>query len=216
MTALNRSQQDNIFDPAAARPVTVIGAGSVGSQVVCSLAKIGVERLRVFDHDCVESHNICMSAYRPADLGVYKVRALAEIVREQSGLDIVAEERRYAGEPLRDAVVACVDSMAARRLIWEAVRQNPNVGILVDTRVAIELVSVFAVNPSDQDDIAYYEHFLYPDEAALRPMCGEHGLDPVAKMATALAVMSLTNVWTYGKTRRHLKWLAGEMKLLAD
>jgi len=212
MTSLNFSQQSGVFDRAAARPVTVIGAGSVGSQVVVQLAKIGVTGITVYDGDYVESHNIPMSAYRVGDLGRLKVAALEAIVLEQSDLRIAAVPRMFQRERLAGSVVACVDSMEARRLIWDQVKMNPNVDILVDTRTAAELISVFAVNPCDPEDIAYYEHFLYPSSQASRLMCGLHGIIYASAVAASAVCANLTNKWSQGRMRRHFQMLVGELE----
>ncbi len=212
MNSLNFSQQDEVFDPANARRVTLIGAGSVGSQVALMLAKIGIRDLRVFDGDHVESHNIPMSAYGIRDLGLYKVEALGRILREQSDLTIDAVPRMYDGGPLNESVICCVDSMEARKLIWEEVRMNCNVDIFVDTRIAGEFVSVFAINPGDPDDIGYYEHFLYPSSEALTPTCGFHGIIYVSAQAAVATCANLTSKWSGGRMRRHFRLLVGQLE----
>ncbi len=211
-TAMNHGQQHELFTASHAMPVTLIGAGSVGSQVAVALAKIGVTDLTVWDGDDIESHNIPVSAYRLKDLGVVKVRALADIVAEQAGVTITPVPRMYAGEPLRGAVVACVDRMEARKKIWETAKASL-VDILIDTRIASEYVSVFAVNPSDPDDIAYYEYFLrYGYDEAVKPMCGYHGIYHVAAVAAAAVNANLTNWWSNGRKERHYKKLVRDLK----
>ncbi len=213
MSRVNCSQQDKIFPPRLGRPVTVIGAGAVGSQVVAMLTKVMDHPVTVYDADNVESHNIPMSVYRQADLARSKVDALREIVREQTGAEIKAIPRMYAGEPLHGgSVVCCVDNMEARKEIWRAAKMNPGIDLLVDTRIAEELVSVFAVRPYHPDDIAYYEHFLYPSSKANRITCGRHGIIYVSALAASVAVAALTRFWKIGKTRLHLKALAGAME----
>jgi len=216
MKSLNFSQQDFVFDPAAARPVTLIGAGSVGSQVATMLAKIGVSEIRVYDADYVESHNIPMSAYGTRDLGLLKVEALERILLEQSDMRIASVPDMYAGEPLKNSVVACVDTMEARKLIWEQVKMNPNVDILVDTRIAGEFVSVFAVDPCNQEDIAYYESFLYPSSEALQPTCGFHGIIYVSAQAAVAVCANLTAKWSNGRMRRHFRLLVGDLEPLGS
>ncbi|OGH69132.1 MAG: hypothetical protein A2754_02520 [Candidatus Magasanikbacteria bacterium RIFCSPHIGHO2_01_FULL_47_8] len=212
MRELNLSQQRGIFDSTCAKPVTLIGAGAVGSQVAVMLAKIGVPKIIVYDGDAIESHNIPMSAYRQNDLGSFKVEALRAIVSEQSGLVIDTVPKMYTGEPLKGTVVACVDTMEARKSIWQQVKRNPNVDILVDTRVAEEFVSVFAIAPCDEEDTAYYEHFLYPSNKALRPTCGHHGIIHVGAVAAAAVCANLTNWWQNGKKKRHFKELCVELE----
>ena len=215
-SALNFSQQDDVFNPKNVRPVTLIGVGEVGSQVAVMLAKIGVQYLTVFDADAVESHNVPMSAYRKTcDLGKLKVVALAEIIFEQSELRITGIPKMYVGEKLRGSVVACVDTMEARMCIWDQVKMNPNVDVFVDTRMVAELISVFAINPCDPDDIAYYEHFLYPSNVTRQPTCGRHGIVYVSAAAAVAVCANLTRKWSTGNVaKRHHKGLVGGLQFL--
>ena len=212
--ALNFGQQHEIFQASAARSVTQIGAGQVGSMVAPMLAKIGVTDLTIWDGDDIESHNIPMSlTWHTSDLGVMKVLALAKHVRAHSGVEITAVPRMYAGEPLRDAVVVCVDTMEARQMIWRAAKESGLVDILIDTRVASEYVSVFAIDPRDHDDRAYYEYFLrYKSGQAVRPTCGHHGIVYVASDAANAVLANLTNWWTNGRKKRHYKFLVGQLE----
>jgi hypothetical protein len=209
---LNFSQQDDLFDPAESQPVTVIGAGSVGSQVVVMLAKIGCREITVLDGDDIESHNIPMSAYRMADLGKPKVEALQALVEEQSGLRITAIPRMYAGENLTGTVVACVDTMEARMLLWDRIRDNPNVGIFADTRIAEEYVAVYAVDPCDARSCEEYGKLLYPSAEAVRPTCGRHGIVYVTSIAASAVCACLTSAWRGGKKSQHFKMLVGSLE----
>lgn len=212
MQTLNFSQQDDVFNPSAAKPVTVIGAGSVGSQLVVMLAKIGCSEIAVWDGDDVESHNIPMSAYRIADLGKPKVGALADLILEQSGVRIEAIPRMYEGDNLVGTVVSCVDSMEARALIWDRVRDNPNVDVFVDTRIAAEFVAVYAVDPCDPASCEAYGNLLYPSSEAVRPTCGLHGIVYVTAQAALAACACLTGAWSGSKKDRHFKMLVGSLE----
>jgi len=212
--ALNLSGQHGIFDPRSAKPVTLIGIGSVGSNLAVALAKIGVTDLTVYDADVVESHNIPSSAFRSCDVGKLKVRALAQIVEQASGLKIKTVPRMYQGEDLKDTVVSCVDTMEARMEIWKHVKGNPLVDIFVDTRVADKLVSVFAVNWNKEGQGDYYEHHLYPTKKTVPTFCGVHGFLPVSWLAASIAACSLTNAWTTGNTSLHVMFLAESMETI--
>ena len=204
---LNHAQQHKLLDPKAAKPVTLIGAGAVGSHVAVALAKMGVPELVVWDDDDVSEHNIAMSAYRMKDFMRPKVEALREIVLETSGLRIGIRKEKYAGqERLSGAVVACVDSMDARQGIWKAVRMDPDVSILIDTRTAGQLLWVFSVCPCDPDDAAYYDHHVsYGTKEAAPHMCGTHGWMPMSLMAAAHATANLTSWWMSGRKDLHRK-----------
>jgi hypothetical protein len=203
MHDLNHSQQQALFNPNAARAVTVIGAGSVGSHVVLMLAKLGVTDITVVDADHVESHNLPMSVYGLQDLAKYKTSALAMHVEQQTGVVIKWARQMYAGGHLKGTVVACVDNMETRMLIWKQVRKNPLVDIFVDTRTAEELISVFGVNPNDDTHIAYYEHHLYPTAETINATCGRHGIIYVSAVAAALACVRLTRRWSNGTYNLH-------------
>jgi hypothetical protein len=212
---MNLSQQHKLFDVALARPVTVIGAGAVGGYAVLGLAKLGIPRITVYDHDHVESHNVPMSVYGPDDLARLKVEALRDIVRAGTGTVIETRPRRYEGERLEGAVVCCVDTMEARQAVWKAVELQPDVNILIDTRVSAELVWVFAVDPCDPDDAERYRHHLaYSTKETAAPMCGSHGVVYVSMRAASAACANLTSWWQHGRKTLHHRELAGALEQL--
>lgn len=213
--ALNFSQQEKLFPSNAAKPVTLVGAGSVGSNAADILARIGVTDITAYDADAIESHNIPPSLYRIDDLGRYKVDALAEILRDAVGVSIRAKRVMYGDERpiarLKGSVLACVDTMGARKTIWDAAKKNPFVDILVDTRVATQFRSIFFINPCDPSDIDYYEHFLaYGDEEAAPQLCGFHNIATIARVVAGEAVDGLANFWVSGRKVRHFEGVIGQ------
>ncbi len=207
---MNFDQQKRIFDPALSRPVTIIGAGSVGGTLAVTLAKEGCTKLEVWDADEVASHNVPMSVFRRKHILMLKVEALAEIVLEEADVQITAVPRMYAGEPLKTAAACCVDTMEARQIIWRVVRDNPLVGVFIDTRINAEYIEVFAIRTCDKDDIAYYENFIwYSSEDATRSICGEHGAKHISGTAANVACAALTMFWKDNRFKRHLRMLCG-------
>lgn len=203
METLNLSQQRGLFDPAYANKVTVIGVGGVGGNVVHMLTKMGVPDITVYDDDGVETHNVCMSVYKPTDVGLLKVRALEKIVHEQSGASIHAIDKKYVGEHLTGTVVMCVDNMEARAFIWKQAKGNPNVNLFIDTRTAGEFISIFAINPCDPEDKEYYNNFFYSSSEAIRQDCGLHGLYDINVHVATIVTRNLRNYWKNGKKKQH-------------
>lgn len=215
MSSQNHAQQLKLFDPHACQPVTLIGAGSVGSMVATRLAKLGLRSLTAIDHDYVESHNIVMSEYGRLDIGKPKVEALRAIVQRATGLKLTPEHRRFRKEErLVGSVVCCVDSMDVRQEIWDTVQGNPNVDLLIDTRNAEEFISVFAIRPCNPEDVDYYGHFLYSADTALRQTCGRHGTYPIASLTADVALALLTRYWMTGQTKRHHRLMAGTLQTI--
>ena len=207
---LNWSHQKALFNPAKSRPVTLIGAGSVGSNIALLLAKQGIEDLTVFDADDVASHNVPMSAYRPSDVGRPKVEALHDLVFETTGLKIGAVGSMYVDQPLRGSVIASVDTMDARAAVWKTVRMNPNIDLLIDTRVYERFAEVYFVQPCLPEDMAAYEARLYPQDTTVKRTCGNHGIAFMANLAASLAVAGLTDAWAGDKTGFARRLFMGE------
>jgi len=208
-TRLNFSQQHKLLDPKAPKPVTLIGAGAVGSVVAFAIAKMGVPKLDVWDDDDVSEHNVPMSMYRPKDFMSPKLKALRKIVKDFSGLTIgIHPAKRADQEPFSGTVILCVDGMDARRGIWKHVRMNPDVDLLIDTRTAGKLLWVFAVCPCDPDDVAYYDHHVsYGTREAAPHMCGNHGFMPMSLKAAGKVTENLTSWWMSGIKELHHKEL---------
>lgn len=200
MTRANFSHQDRIFDPRDARPVTLIGAGSVGSLTAFLIAKTGARDITVYDGDFVASHNAPMSLYRSRDLGRPKVEALAELIQDLSGVTLTTMQKMYEGERLSNcSVIACVDSMKARKLIWSKVCKNPTIDLFIDTRTAGAYVEVLSVDPNNREEIAMYEALSYSDEESARQMCGRHGISFSSARAASIASANLARFWTERK-----------------
>lgn len=62
--------------------VVICGCGSVGSCIALQMARSGVGRFVLVDTDCVEIHNICRHQCSLADVGRYKVDAVAERIKQ--------------------------------------------------------------------------------------------------------------------------------------
>lgn len=195
---MNFSHQKYLFDPKRAKPVVLFGAGSVGSYVAFFLAKKGIGEIEVWDGDYVASHNLPMSLYRVQDEGRPKVSCLQAIVREHSGAELVVHEAMYDGsKPFRKnaSVIACVDSMDARKTIWERVKRNPSVDVFIDTRTSGSYVEVLVISPMDSRDVKRYEALLFEDKDAVKQNCGVHGIVEASAYAASVVSASLTQRW---------------------
>lgn len=165
-------QMDLVTVEALETPVTVIGAGGIGSPTVLALAKMGCSRLIVYDDDRIEPHNLPNQVYRLDQLGMAKVEALAQVVKDFTGVDLEVHCQRVEGQRLSGIVVSGVDSMASRSTIWHgSIRYNPAVQLYVDARMGAEVCRIYSIRPVDPDDVRYYERTLYSDDHAEEAPC---------------------------------------------
>jgi hypothetical protein len=157
-------------------PIVVIGAGAIGSATVVTLAKMGCADITVWDDDTLEEHNIPNQLCKPSMVGQPKVEALRELTLELMELAVKAENRRYRGQKLRGLVVAAVDSMDARQVIWKRVKLDADVPLLIDARMGAEFARLYAVHPCDPDETDFYESNLYSSAQAERLPCSARSI----------------------------------------
>lgn len=200
MTELNMAHTERLFNPELARPIELIGVGSVGSHLAMGLAKMGFTDIRVWDDDFVASHNVPASLYGRNDVGALKVHALRRRVEDDTGvlLDIVPE--KYSGEAFKrqSVVIACVDKMAARKVIWETIRGKQSVQLYCDTRMNATYVEVLALVPFKAQDAKRFDGLWFPDTEASTQMCGSHGIWFGAARAADIVGSRVTQFLTTG------------------
>jgi NAD(P)-dependent dehydrogenase (short-subunit alcohol dehydrogenase family) len=169
-------RQLDIVDPErlAQLPVTLIGAGGIGSATALALAKLGVGRLAVYDPDTVEEHNLPNQTYpsqvpgedgtRQPTLGQAKVSVLTDFLVDMVGtynpIVVTAEPRRHDGTGARGVVVSGVDSLEVRRELWEGLRTSFDVSLYLDARMGAEVAQVYALNPTRPDAARAYARSL--------------------------------------------------------
>ena len=142
--------------------VSVIGGGGIGSNLLPHLVRalragelihrIGPVRLRLIDGDYVEETNLMHQNFSSADVGVHKVSAVIDRMKdcESEFLRIEAipfDIREPALISTSDIVIVAVDSMIARKLvhryaqIWLDLRCQGDAYIALDHRVDPTIVS---------------------------------------------------------------------------
>lgn len=193
---LNTMKFSKIFPPQSfgERRVTIIGAGAIGSNLAEQAACHGIQRIRVIDFDTVADHNLANQRYGVADVGRLKVEALRDIIRAKTGTEIEIVNKKFEGDgQLGPIVFLAVDSMAARKQIWErAVRLKPGVKLMVDTRMGAMEAKAFAVEPTLPTNIDRYEKFFFDDTVAVASECGtEQTVGATAAMIAGLAMTQL-------------------------
>jgi hypothetical protein len=179
-------QLDLISMEALETPITIIGAGAIGSFTTLSLAKMGYEHLTIYDFDTIEEANMNSQFYRLSDVGKPKVEALSNLVKDFTGVEITAKNQRYENGTFKGIVISAVDSMAIRKLLWDQHKYSPfGVKLYIDGRMGAEFAACYAMKLTAEKDVKAYENTLYSDEDAVQERC-------TAK-ATMYCVLSLAS-----------------------
>jgi len=185
-----------VFDPDAFgnRRVDVIGAGATGSKVVLSLAKLGIQTIRVWDFDNVQAHNVSNQAFGNDDVGKTKLNALSEMVLRQTGLKLDTRAERVDGsQELGPVVFLLTDTMASRKEIWErGIRFKPRVKLMVETRLGAESWYIYTINPCALPEVKGWESTLCDDDKVERSACGSKiSVGPSAGILAEKAIWQL-------------------------
>jgi molybdopterin/thiamine biosynthesis adenylyltransferase len=113
----------------AALPITLCGAGALGSHLADNLVRQGVARLTVIDRDRIEEHNVGTQLYGQAEIGGWKVEVLRQRLFRAAGVEMEAHRTELAARNARTLlkesglVIDTFDNSASRQLVQVACRE---------------------------------------------------------------------------------------------
>jgi sulfur carrier protein ThiS adenylyltransferase len=175
--------------------ITIIGVGAIGRQVALQLAAMGAPSLQLVDFDVVDESNLASQGYLQDDLGSPKVQATGEQCRRLNhDIEVIEVNERFRRSmEIGNVIFCCVDKIATRSLIWEAVKSA--VSFFVDMRMSAEVVRVLAA--ANEESRRHYPTTLFAAEEAHVGSCTAKSTLYSANIAAGLAIEQFT------------KWLRG-------
>lgn len=149
------------------RNIVQIGAGGIGRPTCYNIVSLG-HSVTVYDFDRIENHNCIPQGYPVGRIGLYKVHAIKEGVKELWGnVKLDAIPFKFDETSLLSPImIAAVDNMAARKLIFERWKSQENRELLIDGRMLAEYFQIFLVTPETENE---YQEYLF-DDADVPPM----------------------------------------------
>lgn len=174
-------------------PLTILGVGHIGSNAAHEFASLGCPEITLYDDERVEGVNIPAGFFQDKDAGegegggTFKVDAVQEAVHLFfPDCQIQTFQERFVGQrPLESVVVSGVDTMDARRTIWQWIHSNAVlVPLYIDGRTGGEIIEVHTVRPCYEEDIEWYEKTLEHEGAPLP--CGARSVGYAARIAAGL------------------------------
>jgi molybdopterin/thiamine biosynthesis adenylyltransferase len=208
------TRQATLCDPNAyhTKEVTIIGAGGIGAATTLAMAKCGFESIIVYDFDVLDRVNgpnqmlpLSRSDRLKDDLfyGAHKVHALAQLVYDMTLTIIKPETERYVDQSLSEIVISAVDSMDARKLIWESAKKDPAVNLLIDGRMGRESLAIYVVDLLDESTWKAYEESLHTDVEAIQIPCTEKATI-FTNLQIASWITKIATAWALKKPYPHL------------
>lgn len=201
MQEMDLSRHIEVFNPNCVdEPIHLIGVGATGSFVAMELARMGVKEINIYDFDTVEIHNIPNQYFDNDDLDKSKVEALVDklhkinpemkINAHVSKVEQTSSEDKIGIDQMSGYVFLLVDSMAARKELFEAIKCNENIKHYWESRLGSKQGTVYYL-PIEKDlDYSKYEtiHF-YSDEQAEVSACGTSiTVLPIVMMTASLMI----------------------------
>lgn len=104
-------------------PLVVCGAGALGANIVETLARSGLGRLRVIDRDRVEERNLSTQPYYKTDVGARKAKILANSLYRALGVALDAQTKELTAENApqllknSDLIVETFDNSVSRQIV---------------------------------------------------------------------------------------------------
>ncbi|MCC9601035.1 ThiF family adenylyltransferase [Stieleria sp. JC731] len=212
-TATDRFQSQQGLVPAdrlAEISATVIGVGAIGRQVAIQIAGIGVPRIQLIDFDVVDLSNTTTQGYRKREIGTLKTQACESAIGEiDPSIEVARIEDRFRPrQKIGNAVFCCVDSIAARTAIWNAIERKTD--FWADGRMLGEVIRVLTATDTKSAD--RYRSTLFPAAEAQQGTCTSRSTVYAASIAAGLMVHQFTrwlrNIPIDTKTNANL--LSGE------
>lgn len=136
-------QYDLIDSGLLDKPVTMIGAGGIGSWTALVLAKMGCTDVSIYDGDKVEMVNTASQLYGESSIGIVKAMAIGSIVKQLTGIAITPRPTHWVDSILNDEIIITgLDSMEVRRKVWEGLKHRTS-GLLIDGRMSGDVIHIF-------------------------------------------------------------------------
>ena len=193
-------RQIDLFKPRQfiGKRIDVIGVGATGSYIVWLLSKIGLSNIHIWDFDDIEEHNIPNQCFMLKHIGSSKISAMKEMVKDGAGVDIIGhEEKVEKNQRLGNIVFLLVDTMSARKLIWDnLLKYKINVEHVIETRMSASSGRVYTINPCKPAHIKSWEETLCGDDEAEVSSCGAAiSIAPTVSLVASVAVWQLIKLF---------------------
>ena len=191
------------FEEIQKQRIILAGLGGIGSWTALQLSRMAPEALFMYDDDRVETANMSGQIYGFADIGKYKVNAMAHILNERATAhNLYALNEKFTSfTPAGDIMICGFDNMMARRTFFNSwfthVRKestDKSKCLYIDGRLSLDTLQILCIQGTDEYNINRYRNeFLFSDEEADPTVCSMKQTTYLASMIGSLIVNLFTN-----------------------
>lgn len=192
------------YEKIQEKTIVLAGVGGIGSYVGFLLARMKPSSMFIYDDDIVEAVNMSGQLYGQDDIGVAKVTALANMVRNYANYNSVfAIAERFTSECEPTDIMICgFDNMEARRVfftkwtkhVYSKPKEERKNCLFIDGRLAAEEFQILCIKGDDEYNINRYNNeFLFSDAEADETICSYKQTTFCANMIASYMVNLFVN-----------------------
>lgn len=190
MAVIDRFKDLGWVEKVGETPVTLVGAGGIGSWTALLLARAGVPNIIVYDDDTIENHNLGGQLFRLNSVGAAKVGEVNQIVSDFTGTSISGLQYKYRDQNITPHVITALDNMEAREAVYEKWKSMDDRKLLIDGRLLAESFQIFTVTKATEGQ---YEKYLFDDSEVEEVDCTAKQTSHFAAMIASHIVNIFTN-----------------------
>lgn len=171
--------------------LNIIGVGATGSNIGLICAKMGFHKFRIWDADIVEAHNLPNQIYESSDVNTKKVDAFERILKAFNPM-IQVEKHDYFFETeshkdlLTDGpLLLTVDTMSARKDIYESFQNNFEVHKVFETRVGFTYAELNILDNFNTSHLREWKSTLRSDSEIQEAPCNMRIITTLTGMISA-------------------------------
>ena len=193
------------YENIQSKTIMLAGIGGIGSYVAFLLARMKPKAMYIYDDDTVEEANMSGQLYGESHLGMSKVFAMTEIIKNFANYRSVfaVNERFTCGFEGADIMISGFDNMTARSGYFDAwshhVRMKGTTEerkkcLYIDGRLSAEEFQILCIRGDDDYNInRYSRQFLFPDHMAEETVCSYKQTSFCANMIASYMVNLFVN-----------------------
>ena len=204
---MNLNKHIEFFNPDnVSEQIHIIGCGAVGSTIAEQLARLGIQKLHLYDFDTVTAHNITNQMFLHKHIGQTKLEALQDILKSiNPDIQLTLHTKGWnKGDTLSGFIFLAVDNIETRKKIIKDNQFNVFIKAVYDTRMRLTDAQHFAAKwtPQGIKFLLDTMDFTSEEAATATPTsaCGTTlSVTPTVRLICSYAVVNFINT-TLNKT----------------
>ena len=184
--------------------LNIIGVGATGSHIGLYAAKMGFHNFQIWDLDLVENHNLPNQIYENQDIGTRKVDAFERVLHSfNPHIQVTKHPYFFESEKHKDLLngplVLTVDTMSARKDIYQSFKYNWKVKKVYETRLGFDYGELNIIDCFSPSQLEEWNSTLLNDNEIPEGPCNLRICTTLVCMVSAYTVHKICDMISHSK-----------------